>query len=162
MKFSIIYYSRSGNTKRMAERIAQGAGKVSGVEAKLFELDAIDDAFLEESKVVVLGTPTYLASMAGPVKTWLDGAPRKYKLAGKLAGAFATEDYIHGGGDIAVQAILSHFMVLGTLVYSGGGAHGKPVIHLGPVALGKDIENYDECFTLYGERMATKAKELFG
>ena len=82
--------------------------------------------------------------------------------AGKVGGAFATADYLHGGGDLGIQTILNHMMVLGMLTYSGGGSFGKPVIHLGPVALHGHLEESKELFRLYGQRMATKTVSLFG
>ncbi|MCI8326438.1 MAG: flavodoxin, partial [Lachnospiraceae bacterium] len=51
--------------------------------------------------------------------------------------------------------------VYGMMTYSGGGSLGKPVIHLGPVALSSRLEESEETFLTYGERMATKATELF-
>ena len=83
-------------------------------------------------------------------------------LAGKLGGAFATADYVHGGGELGIQSILDHMLVLGMLAYSGGGSFGKPVIHLGPVSVNGLSEDFSETFETYGKRMATKAVELFG
>lgn len=160
MKMAVLYYTRTGHTKAMAEAVAEGMRKVDGVETGVFALDAVDVKFIEESKCVVLGTPTYLASMAADVKVWLDGS-MKIPLAGKLGGAFATEDYVHGGGVLAIQSVLSHLMVKGMLVYSGGGAHGKPVIHLGPVAMSSRMDEAKEAFIIYGERMARQAATLF-
>lgn len=162
MKASILYFSRTGNTKRMAEAIAEGMRSEGGVETGIFPLDGIDVDFVNESRCVILGTPTYLATMAAQVKVWLDTPNQGLVVAGKLGGAFATQDYLHGGGDIAVQSVLAHLMVRGMLVYSGGGAHGKPVIHLGPVALKDDLAGAEETFRTYGKRMAGKMLELFG
>ena len=162
MKMSVVYHSVSGNTEKMAQAIIAGAQEVGGVEAKAFSFEAIDGEFLKDSKCVVFGTPTYLANMSGAVKAWLDGPSMGYGLAGKLAGAYATADYLHGGGEIAIQTILSHVMVLGMLPYSGGGSQGKPVIHLGPVAFKDKLDELEELFKLYGRRMAEKAAELFG
>ncbi len=44
-------------------------------------------------------------------------------------------------------------MVQGMMVYSGGNNYGKPIIHLGPVGMSQDIENFWELFVTYGERM---------
>ena len=52
-------------------------------------------------------------------------------------------------------------MVLGMLTYSGGGASGKPVIHLGPVAISGHLDESRSTFELYGKRMAKKTLELF-
>lgn len=161
MKMSVLYYTRTGHTRQMAECIVRGMAEQPGVGARAFSIDQADEDFVRDSRCVILGTPTYFASTAAEVKTWLDTASKKLGLAGKLGGAFATEDYLHGGGDLAIQSILVHMMVLGMLVYSGGGSFGPPVIHLGPAALGGHAEEYEELFRLYGSRMASKALELF-
>lgn len=161
MKMTVLYHSQTGNTKQMAEVIAQGMQAVDGVEAKTFPIEDIDEAWAKESKCVVLGTPIYMASVCGAVKTWLEGPCRKYGLAGKIGGAFATADYVHGGGELGIRLILDHMMVYGMLTYSGGGSYGKPVIHLGPVALKGYLEASQETFLLYGQRMAAKTMELY-
>ena len=161
MKIAVLYHSVSGTTKRMAEAIVQGINSVDGTEAKAFPIDATDAEYVKESRCVILGTPVYYANMSGAIKTWFEKAARPLELAGKLAGAFATADYVHGGGEIAIQNILGHFLVYGSAVYSGGGAYGVPVIHLGPVAIKKDAEEYTTLFTTYGKRMAAKTLELF-
>lgn len=161
MKTSVVYFSKSGNTEKMANIIAEGMQSVEGVTAKAFSIDNIDEEFLKESKCVVFGTPIYLATLSDAMSAWLNGPSMKYGLAGKIGGAFATADYLHGGAEIGIQAILSRLLVLGMLTYSGGGAYGKPVIHLGPATLKDKLDESTETFRLYGQRMATKAKELF-
>ena len=162
MKMSVLYSSVTGNTRQMAEVIAQGMASVAGVQARAFSIDDVDEAHLAESRCVVLGTPTYMASMSAAVKTWLEEKGVKLGLAGKMCGAFATARYIHGGSELAIQSILAHLMVAGMLPYSGGAAFGPPVIHLGPVAIDGKLAESREVFLTYGERMAKKAMELFG
>lgn len=162
MKMTVLYHSKTGNTKKMAEVIAEGMMRVNGAEAKVFSIDAIDEAWIKESKCVVLGSPIYVATICAAVKEWFDGPARKYALAGKIGGAFATQNYLHGGADIGIQCILSHMTVYGMLVYSGGGSCGAPVIHLGPVALHERLDESAETFRIYGERMAAKTLEIFG
>jgi len=161
MKMTVLYHSKSGSTKQMAEVIAEGMMTVEGTEAKVFPIEEIDEAWAKESKCVVLGTPIYMANVCSAVKSWLEGPCMKYGFAGKIGGAFATADYLHGGGELGIQTILDHMMVLGMLTYSGGGSYGKPVIHLGPVALKGHLEESRETFKLYGQRMATKTAEIF-
>ena len=162
MKMTVLYHSVTGNTKTMAQVIAEGMMTVAGVEAKAFPIENWDAAWVKESKCVVLGTPIYLADLCSAVKVWLDGPALKAGLAGKVGGAFATADYLHGGGDLGIQTILNHMMVLGMLTYSGGGSFGKTVIHLGPVDLHGHLEESKELFRLYCQRMATKTVSLFG
>ena len=162
MKAMVLYYSKTGHTQKMAEIIAQGMERVHGVQAKACSIDALDEAWAVESKCIVLGSPIYFASVCAAVKAWLEGPCGKCQLAGTLGGAFATMDYLHGGGDLGIRLILDHMMVYGMMTYSGGGSCGAPVIHLGPVALSKDLDGSKETFLTYGERMAAKAVELFG
>ena len=162
MKIAIVYFSKSGTTAHMAEVIAQGMTEVPGVEVGIYPLDQIDSAFLAESSCVVFGTPTYMGTLCAEMKTWLDASGRKMDLSGKLGGAFATADYLHGGGDVAILAILNHLLVKGMLVYSGGGSWGRPFIHYGPVALKEQAAEAEPAFFAYGQRMAKKTMELFG
>ena len=68
MKISIIYFSKNGHTKEMAEVIANGMKSVQGIEVGIFDLENIDDEFLAESKAVVFGTPTYYANTCIPTE----------------------------------------------------------------------------------------------
>ncbi|MBS1370925.1 MAG: flavodoxin family protein [Lentisphaeria bacterium] len=160
MKISILYYSKTGRTREMAETVAEGARAVPGAEVRLFPLDAIDTEFLAASKAVLFGTPTYLAGTCWQWKKWFD-EPAPCPLGGKLGAVFATADFAQGGADIAIQTLLGHMMVKGMLVYSGGGACGAPYIHLGAVALRENFESSKPMFRIFGERVARKALELF-
>ena len=160
MKLAIIYFSKSGNTKKMAEYIAEGMKTVSNIEVGVFDLDNIEESFLKESKAVVFGTPTYYANTCWQLKKWLDESG-KYNLEGKLGAVFATANYLQGGADTAILTIINHLMVKGMLVYSGGTALGQPFIHLGAIALKDNLEESRGLFQIYGERIAKKAVELF-
>ncbi|MDL2231471.1 flavodoxin family protein [Porphyromonadaceae bacterium OttesenSCG-928-L07] len=161
MKVAVLYHSVTGTTKKMAEVIVDGINSVAGVEGKAFSILEMDEEYIKESRCVILGTPVYYANMTGEMKIWFEKRGRKLPLAGKIAGAFATANYAHGGGELAIQTLLDHMMVLGMLAYSGGGACGRPVIHLGPLAVTEHADQYTELFQTYGQRMAMKTLELF-
>ena len=168
MKLAVIYDSKSGNTKQAAEWIAAGMEQEENVEARCFHIDEINEAFVKEASGVVIGCPVYAASMTAAMRTWLQISAGKLGLAGKLGGAFATEQYTHGGAELTIQGILTIELVQGMLCYSGGAACGRPVIHIGPVAVNSNaephngMEHYQETFKIYGGRFAKKAAELFG
>ncbi|MBR6503377.1 MAG: flavodoxin family protein [Firmicutes bacterium] len=168
MKLAVIYDSRTGNTEKAAEWIAEGMTGVPGVEARAFSIRSADEAFIKDSKGVVIGSPSYCALMTPELHAWMLETAMKIGMAGKLGGAFATEQYTHGGGDLVVQSILVNELVLGMLCYSSGGEYGLPYIHVGPVAVNSNmdahnaLENYKELFVIYGSRFAGQAFELFG
>ena len=166
MKLCVIYDSKTGNTRQAAEWIAEGMCS-AGAEGRAFSIEELDEEFVRESKGAVIGCPSYAAMMTPDLRTWLMSAG-KLGLSGKLGGAFATEQYTHGGGEGVVRSILGAELVFGMLCYSGGGSCGRPIIHLGPVGVNGNVEphnrleNYEEYFRVFGQRFAAKALELFG
>jgi len=161
MKLTVLFHSVTGNTKQMAEAITKGAQMVGNVESKVFPIEEIDEVWIKESKCVIVGTPIYYSSVSGAIKNFMERPCRKYELAGKIGGAFATANYIHGGGELGIRLILDHMLCHGMLTYSGGLSYGNPTIHLGPVALANYLEESMDTFKLYGQRMATKTIEIF-
>ena len=167
MKLAVIYDSKSGNTRQAAQWIAEGMNERPGAEARTYLIGEEDEAFVKEARGVVIGSPAYAALMTADLRSWLLASAGRLGLAGKLGGAFATEQYTHGGGELVVQSILVNEMVFGMLCYSGGGSQGRPVIHLGPVGVNGNVEphnkleNYRENFRIFGSRFAAKALELF-
>ncbi|MCD6584879.1 MAG: flavodoxin domain-containing protein [Desulfobacteraceae bacterium] len=93
-KVLIAFASRTGNTEKMAEYIAEGI-RFSGNEAVISKISD-----LKETKDItgfdgyVLGCPTYHRDMTGGMKTFLFMA-EKANLLGKMGGAFGP--YTHSG-----------------------------------------------------------------
>ena len=94
MKIAVVYHSASGNTKKQAELVAEGAQSVPGIEVKTISIDNPDISWINESRAVIFGSPTYHRDMAEPMKTFLFLA-KKANLESKLAGAFGS--YTHSG-----------------------------------------------------------------
>jgi NAD(P)H dehydrogenase (quinone) len=113
MNISILYFSETGNTERMAGYIAEGIRSVGNAETRLINLagkNEEDVAFLKESKAVIFGTPTYAASMCWQMKQFFD-TDWNCDLAGKLGAVFATANCLHGGADVALLSVIGHLLV---------------------------------------------------
>lgn len=160
MKLAIAYDSKSDNTAKMGEHIIEGIQSVEGVEAEAFHIDFVNEKYVCSSEALIIGTLTYNGYPTASLKAWLEKDLVKLNIAGKVGGAYATAAYIHSGGELAIQCILTHLMVDGMMVYSGGGAKGEPVIHLGPVAIASDLDSFAELFRIYGKRMAEQVLSL--
>jgi NAD(P)H dehydrogenase (quinone) len=163
LKTSIIYVSVTGNTEQVAGYIKDGILAEGGGEVKLMNLvkeETIDVPFVNESRAVLLGTPTYVASMAWQMKKWFD-TDWNCKLAGKLGAGFATANVLSGGADVAILSLISHMLVKGMVVYSSGAGCGQPFIHLGPIGIRGQLEEKKDIFELFGKRVAAKSHELF-
>ena len=161
MKIAVIYHSETGNTARMAELIQQGCEQVDGIEARRMSIDGIDNAFVEEAKAVLFGCPTYEGTCSWQMKKLLDTTA--VDLAGKLGGAFASQNWPGGGGaDFAEMTLIAGMLVRGMLIYSGGITEGMPFLHFGAVSTKRPEGLYAERCVKLGKNIASKAQELFG
>jgi NAD(P)H dehydrogenase (quinone) len=160
IKLSIVYHSVTGNTKRVAGLIEEGAQKVQGVETKVMSIDDCDFDFMKESDCIIFGTPTYLGTFSWQMKGFFDKG-LKVKLAGKMGAVFATENFIGGGADFALLSLIGHMLVKGMLVFSGGVSEGHPYTHFGAVCIKDGDDNQKERAILFGERIVNKAAEIY-
>ena len=161
MKIAVIYHSETGNTERAAELVTEGCRRVPGVEVRTMSIDAVDRAFLQEAKAVVLGCPNYEGTCSWQMKRFLDGP--ECQVSDKLCGVFCTQNWPGGGGGSFVEmTLVAGILVRGGLVYAGGITHGSPPIHFGSVSR-QAPEGIDaERALKLGENIAAKAMELFG
>jgi flavodoxin I len=88
-KILVFYYSRTGNTEKMAEAVVEGAKSVGNVEVELsYHVDAED---LSSFDAVLLGAPTYHHDMPIDMKNLFEEAAVKgVTLKGKVGAAFGS------------------------------------------------------------------------
>jgi len=93
-KVLIAYYSRTGNTEKMAEYIGEGI-RITENSANLKKISEIkSEKDLEGYDGFVFGCPTYHRDITAGMKTFLFLA-EKANLVGKMGGAFGS--YTHSG-----------------------------------------------------------------
>ena len=86
-KALIVYTTRTGDTKNIAERIAEGI-RFEGVQAETADVNTIKkETDMNGFDGYVFGSPTYHGDMLQPMKTFLFLA-EKADLEGKAGGAF--------------------------------------------------------------------------
>lgn len=156
-KVLIIYYSRSGNTKKMAYLIQQGIMEENvDVDTKNVKDVKVDD--LPKYDGIVIGSPTYYGGMASQVKDLLDKSIKYHgKLQEKVGGAFSSSANIGGGNETTVLDILHALLIHGMVVC--GDSSGD---HYGPVAIEKPDKRSEKICIRYGKRVAKLTKKLHG
>ena len=150
----VLYYSRSGSTKRMAESIADGLR--SEIETDLRDITGFNPDELQNYQAVVIGSPTQYGSMAWEVKQFFDNtAGLHYKLDGKVGGAFSSSCHVGGGNETTVLDIIHALLIHGFIV------QGEPMYdHYGAVSLvNPSQDNLNKCFR-YGQRIGQLTKRL--
>ncbi len=140
----VLYYSRHGATRKLAECIALGIESVPGCEARLRtvpQISTVTEATealvpksgapyvelqdLQECQGLALGSPTRFGNMAAPLKYFLDGTSAQWlsgALSGKPACVFTSTGSLHGGQESTLLSmmlpLLHHGMLLMGLPYT--------------------------------------------
>ena len=85
VKILVVYHSQTGNTQKMAEKVAQGAGAIENVEVVLKRAQeaTLDD--LIACSGLAIGSPENFGYMSGMVKDFFD---RTYEQARKRKEVF--------------------------------------------------------------------------
>ena len=102
-KIIIPYYSKSGHTKRLAEAVLSGVRDITD-QSFILNIEQTGDpewTLLEEADGIIFGTPTYMGSVAGPYKVFLEETAYRgfwtgQKFADKMAGGFTIATYPSG------------------------------------------------------------------
>ena len=156
-KVLVIYYTRTGNTKAMAELVAAGA-EAQGADVTLKDVEGMAQDAMLEYDAIIAGSPTYYGAMAGKLKEFFDASVAHHgKLAGKVGGAFSSSNNIGGGNETTVLNILHVMLIHGMII------EGTPKgDHYGPVSIGApDDRASSQCREL-GSRVAILAEKLCG
>lgn len=85
----IIYYSRTGNTEKMAKAIKEGLHRVPGMEVES-KFDTTPEEVMSVDAVLI-GSPTYHHDMAINIKNLLENTVAKnINMRGKLGACFGS------------------------------------------------------------------------
>jgi NAD(P)H dehydrogenase (quinone) len=140
----VLYYSRHGATRKLAELIAQGIESVAGVDARLRTVPAVSPVseavesdipadgapYVEKQDLLdcaglALGSPTRFGNMAASMKYFWDGTASEWlsgTLAGKPAAVFTSTGSLHGGQESTLLSmmipLLHHGMLIMGLPYT--------------------------------------------
>ena len=155
-KIIIVYYSRTGNTQKMAEEIAKGAKK-QDITVDLKRVEDVKADQLLNYEGVIIGSPTYYGTMAAGIKQLLDDSVQFHgKLDGKIGAAFSSSANIGGGNETTILDIINALLIHGMVVK--GDPQGD---HYGPVAIdAPDARVLKQC-QRFGERIAKLVKQLY-
>jgi NAD(P)H dehydrogenase (quinone) len=134
----VLYYSRHGATRKLAEMIAQGIESVPGADARLRTVPAVSTVAeatapavpssgapyvelqdLAECAGLALGSPTRFGNMAAALKYFLDGTSADWlggTLSGKPAVVFTSTGSLHGGQESTLLSMMLPLLHHGMLV----------------------------------------------
>ena len=134
----VLYYSRHGSTRKMAQLLAQGIESVDGCDAVLRTVPAISAlseavepdipvdgppyvelSDLSRCAALALGSPTRFGNMAAPMKYFWDGTSAQWlagTLVGKPACVFTSTGSLHGGQESTLLSMMTPLLHHGMMV----------------------------------------------
>lgn len=153
----VVYYSRTGNTRTMAEYITRGA-RNADAHVTCLPVEEVPVESLAKYDAIIVGTPDYYGGMAAEIKALFDASISLHgKLDGRVGGAFATAANIGGGNETAILGVIHALLVHGMIV--PGVSVGD---HYGPVSINAPDERARTQAISYGQRIARLAQKLAG
>ena len=151
----VIYHTRSGNTKKMAEIVAESMNE-AGLPTECKAVSDVKAEDLLDYDAIVIGSPTYYGHMAGPIKQLFDDTVSFHgKLDGKVGAAFTSSANIGGGNETTIMGIIEAMIIAGLVVQ--GDPKGD---HYGPVSIGKPDERVRRQCKRRGQRIAELTTKL--
>ncbi|WP_110687316.1 NAD(P)H:quinone oxidoreductase [Salinicola aestuarinus] len=146
----VLYYSRQGATRALAETLAAGVETIAGIEARIRtvpsvspvceatepEIPAEGAVYVTEDDLrhcagLALGSPTRFGNMAAPLKHFLDttsGLWMNGVLVDRPATAFTSTSSLHGGQESTLLTMLVPLLHHG-MVYAGVPYSEPALIH---------------------------------
>jgi NAD(P)H dehydrogenase (quinone) len=158
MQILILYYSKGGNTRKVAERIAEGIESISGVKALLKSTQEVKKEDFVDSAGVIAGSPVYFGTMAWDLKRVFDEyVVVRRKMENKVGAAFATSGDPSGGKETTIISIIQCLLIYGMIVV---GDPMEATGHYGVACVGAPDERTSENARKLGRRVAELCMKL--
>lgn len=159
MQVLVLYYSKGGSTRRLAEAVVQGV-ESAGAQAVLKSTqDVTKDDFLSSAGIIA-GSPVYFGVMAADLKRVFDEfISTRRKMENKIGAAFATGGHHTGGKETTIFSIIQCMMIYGMIIV------GDPMSasgHYGAACIGSPNEEAKDDARKLGHRVAELCKVIDG
>lgn len=158
MQVLILYYSKGGNTRKLAERIAEGVRLVSGIEPLLKTTQEVTKEDFVNSVGIIAGSPVYFGAMAWELKRVFDEfVGIRKKMENKVGAVFATSGDPSGGKETTMMSMVQCLLIYGMIVV------GDPMDatgHYGVACVGAPDEKIAENARKLGRRVAELCRKI--
>ena len=118
IKVTVVYSSRFGHTRLLAEHFADGVRQEPGAEAELVTageaLRRLDE--FDRADAIALGSPTYMGNLSAEIKTFMEACSGRWASrawSGKVAGGFTNSCNFSGDKLSTLYSLVTFAMQLG-------------------------------------------------
>lgn len=157
MQILILYYSKGGNTEKLAQEVARGV-ESAGLKAVVRNTGEVSKDDFLNSAGVIAGSPVYFGVMAWELKKIFDDyVGIRRKMENKVGAAFATGGHHTGGKETTILSILHCLLIYGMIIV------GDPMSasgHYGVGCVGAPDKSASEDAFKLGKRVAELCGKL--
>jgi len=158
MQVLILYYSKGGNTRKLAERVAEGVNSVSGVQALIKSTQEVTKDDFLNSAGIIAGSPVYFGAMAWDLKRIFDEyVGIRKKMENKVGAAFTTSGDPSGGKETTMLSIIQCMLIYGMIIV---GDPMEATGHYGVACVGAPDEKASVNAQKLGKRVAELCRKL--
>ena len=131
LNIAIVYHSGYGHTAKVAEAIAEGV-KQMAAKVNVLKVDNFADTDwekLDSADAIIFGAPTYMGSVSGPFKMFMDTTSKKWfeqKWKDKVAAGFTNSGSYAGDKLASIQQIF-HLAMQHGMIWVGQ-AEAAPIL----------------------------------
>ena len=158
MQVLVLYFSKGGNTRKLAEYVAEGVNSVSGVKALLKNTAEVTKDDFINSAGIIAGSPVYFGIMAWELKKIVDDfVGIRKKMENKVGAAFATSGDPSGGKETTMMSIIQALLIYGMVIV------GDPLSatgHYGVACVGAPDDRAADHGRKLGQRVAQLCLKL--
>jgi NAD(P)H dehydrogenase (quinone) len=159
MQVLVLYYSKGGSTRKLAEAVAQGV-ESAGAKALLKSTQEVTKEDFLNSAGIIAGSPVYFGVMAADLKRVFDEfISTRRKMENKIGAAFVTGGHHTGGKETTIMSILQCMLIYGMIIV------GDPMSasgHYGVACVGAPQEETKNDGFKLGTRVAELCKAIEG
>jgi NAD(P)H dehydrogenase (quinone) len=160
MHVLILYFSKSGNTRKFADLVAEGVKSVSGIDAVMKSTQEVTKDDFVNAAGIIAGSPVYFGLMAADLKRVFDEfvGVRK-QMENKVGAAFATSGFWAGGNETTIISIIQCMLIYGMIIV------GDPMSatgHYGAASVAGPDDKAADTARKLGARVAELCKKLSG
>lgn len=116
MNVLVLYFSKGGNTRKLAEKIAEGVEAAGAAAVIRSTAEVTKEDFLDAAGVIA-GSPVYFGIMAAELKTIFDEfVSTRRMMENKVGAAFTTGGHHTGGKETTMMSILQCMLIYGMII----------------------------------------------
>lgn len=154
----VLYYSKGGNTRKLAEQVSEGVRSTEGVDVVLKSTQEVTKEDFVNAAGIIAGSPVYFGIMAADLKRIFDEfIGVRSKMENKVGAAFTTSAFWAGGNETTIMSIIQCMLIYGMIIV------GDPMSatgHYGAASVAAPDDKAADTARKLGARVAELCKVL--